>query len=80
MDTLNILLPDSSTVVQDVQWMYEWESPKFYSMLVSEWQSTAAWTGQTWDDYKANLMANHRIALMSVSDYHMENFTWMMPQ
>jgi hypothetical protein len=49
-------------------------------MLVSEWQTTIAWTGQTWDDYKATLMANRRIALMSVNDYHMTNFTWMMHQ
>jgi hypothetical protein len=49
-------------------------------MLISEWQSTAAWMGQTWDDYKASLMANRHVALMSVNDYHMANFTWMMPQ
>jgi hypothetical protein len=33
---LKYLAPDPSTVVHDVQWVYEWESPKFYSMLVSE--------------------------------------------
>jgi hypothetical protein len=49
-------------------------------MLVSEWQTTIAWTEQTWDDYKATLMANRRIAFMLVNDYHMTNFTWMMPQ
>jgi hypothetical protein len=74
------LAPDPSTVVHVVQWVYEWKSLKFYSMLVSEWQTTAAWTGQMRDDYKASLMANRRITLMSVNDYHMENFTWMMPQ
>jgi hypothetical protein len=74
------LSPDPSTIVHDVQWVYEWESPEFYSMLISEWQSTAAWMGQTWDDYKASLMANRHVALMSVNDYHMANFTWMMPQ
>jgi hypothetical protein len=30
------LAPDPSTVVHDVQWVYEWENPEFYSMLVSE--------------------------------------------
>jgi hypothetical protein len=74
------LAPDPSTVVHDVRWVYEWESPEFYSMLVFEWQTTTAYTGQTWDDYKASLIANHRITLMSVNDYHMTNFTWMMPQ
>jgi hypothetical protein len=49
-------------------------------MLVSEWQTTVAWTGQIWDDYKASLMANRRITLMSVNDYHMTYYTWMMPQ
>jgi hypothetical protein len=49
-------------------------------MFVFEWQTIAAWTRQTWNDYKASLMANHRITLMSVNDYHMANFTWMMPQ
>jgi hypothetical protein len=48
--------------------MDEWESMGFYSMLVSEWQTTAAWTGQTWDDYKVSLMANRHIVLMSIND------------
>jgi hypothetical protein len=60
--------------------MDEWESMGFYSMLVSEWQTTAAWTGQTWDDYKASLMVNHCIVLMSIKDYHMTHYTWMMSQ
>jgi hypothetical protein len=30
------LAPDPSTIVHDVQWVYEWESLKFYSMLISE--------------------------------------------
>jgi hypothetical protein len=34
---LKYLAPDPSTVVYYVQWVYEWESPDFYSMLVSEW-------------------------------------------
>jgi hypothetical protein len=66
--------------VHDVQWVYEWESPEFYSMLVSEWQTTAAWMGQTWDENKAILMANHRIALMSVNNYHVAHYTYVMPQ
>jgi hypothetical protein len=74
------LAPDPSTVVHDVQWVYEWESLKFYSMLISEWQTTSAWMRQIWDDYKASLIANHRIALMSINDYHMTHYTWMMHQ
>jgi hypothetical protein len=49
-------------------------------MLVSEWQTSVAWTRQTWGDYKASLMAHRRITLVSINDYHMANFTWMMPQ
>jgi hypothetical protein len=69
------LAPDLSTTVHDVQWVYEWKSPDFYSMLVSEWQTTVVWTGQTWEDYKAILLANHRIVLMSINDYHMTHYT-----
>jgi hypothetical protein len=39
---LEYLALDSSTVVHDMQWVYEWESSKFYSMLVFEWQTTTA--------------------------------------
>jgi hypothetical protein len=49
-------------------------------MLMSEWQTTAAWMGQTWEDYKASLLANHRITLMLINDYHMEHCAWMMLQ
>jgi hypothetical protein len=74
------LAPDLSTVVHDVQWVYKWDSPEFYSMLVSEWQTTAAWTRQIWDDYKTSLMANQYIVLTSVNDYHMTHYIWMMHQ
>jgi beta-galactosidase/beta-glucuronidase len=63
-----------------MQWVYEWESPEFYSMFISEWQTTSAWMGQTWDDYKESLMAKRHIALMSINDYHMAHYTWMIPQ
>jgi hypothetical protein len=69
---------DPSTVVHDVQWVYEWKNPEFYSMLVSEWQTTGVWTGQTWSDYKASLTAHRRIVLMSINDYHMAHYTYMM--
>jgi hypothetical protein len=65
--------------VHDVQWVYEWESSEFYSILVSEWQTNVTWIGQTWDDYKASLMTNHHIMLMSINDYHIAHYTWMMP-
>jgi hypothetical protein len=49
-------------------------------MLVFKWQITAVWTGQTWDDYRANLMANRHIVLMLINDYNMTHYTWMMSQ
>jgi hypothetical protein len=35
--------------------------------------------GVTWEDYKANLLATRRIALMSTVECHMAYYTWMMP-
>jgi hypothetical protein len=42
-------------------WVYEWEDPHFYTMLVQEWQTTTSWTGYTWQDYKANLLRDRGI-------------------
>jgi hypothetical protein len=33
---------DLSQMVQNVQWVYESENPKFYNMLVQQWQITVA--------------------------------------
>ena len=49
-------------------WVYEWEDPHFYTMLVQKWQTTSAWTGQTWQHYKAELLRVRGIALMSTAD------------
>jgi hypothetical protein len=73
------LVPDTSTTIHDMHWVYEWENPDFYNMLVSEWQTTAAWTGQTWEEYKTSLLATWRIALMSTIEHHMAHYTWLMP-
>jgi hypothetical protein len=70
---------DSSETIHDVQWVYEWENPEFYSMLVSEWQIIATWTGQSWEEYKVSLLATQRIALMSTIEHHMTHYTWLMP-
>jgi hypothetical protein len=69
------LAPDPSTTIHDVQWVHEWENPEFYNMLVSEWQTTTAWTGQRWEEYKASLLATRRIALMSTIKHHMAHYT-----
>jgi hypothetical protein len=38
------------------RWVYKWEDPQFYTMLFQQWGITAGWTGQTWLDYKAELL------------------------
>ena len=39
-----------------MRWVYEWQDPHWYAMLLQEWQTTSAWTGQTWQDFKAELL------------------------
>jgi hypothetical protein len=45
--------------------VYEWEDSDFYNLLVGEWQTTAAWTGLTWQQYKGELLN-----VMSIAEYH----------
>jgi protein-disulfide isomerase-like protein with CxxC motif len=59
------------TMQTQTRWVYEWEDPNFYNMLVQEWETTAAWTGQTWQDYKAALLRQQGISLMSTAEYEM---------
>ena len=61
-------IPDIS-MQPPTRWVYEWEDPHFYTMLVQEWQTTSAWTGQTWQHYKAELLRVRGIALMSNAEY-----------
>jgi len=61
-------IPDIS-MQPPTRWVYEWENPHFYAMLVQEWQTTSAWTGQTWQHYKADLLRVRGIALMSTAEY-----------
>jgi GTP cyclohydrolase I len=70
---------DPSQLVQNVQWINEYENPEFYNMLVQQWQTTAAWTRQTWEEYNVQLLATQGIALLSTIEHHMAHFTWMMP-
>jgi hypothetical protein len=51
------------------RWVYEWEDPHFYNMLLQQWQTTAAWTGQTWQDYKAELLGVQGLNVMSTAEY-----------
>jgi len=61
-------IPDIS-MQSPTRWVYEWEDPHFYTMLVQEWQTTSAWTDQTWQQYKAELLRVRGIALMSTTEY-----------
>jgi hypothetical protein len=53
------------------RWVYEWEDPQFYNMLLQQWETTAAWTGQTWQYYKAELLRVQGLNLISTTEYLM---------
>ena len=53
------------------KWVYEWEDPHFYTMLVQEMEKTSAWTGQTWQDYKAEMLRVRGLNVMSTAEYQM---------
>jgi hypothetical protein len=73
------MAPYPSQLVQNMQWVYEYENPEFYNMSVQQWQTTIAWMGQTWEEYKAQLLATQGITILSTIKLHMAHFTWMMP-
>jgi hypothetical protein len=43
--------------------------PHFYNMLVSEWQTTSAWTGLTWQQYKGELLRVRGLNVMSIAEH-----------
>jgi hypothetical protein len=51
--------------------VYEWQAPHFYTMLVHEWETTSVWTGQTCQDYKAELLRVWGLNVMSTAEYQM---------
>jgi hypothetical protein len=57
-------IPDINAQPQTT-WVYEWEDPDFYNMLVGEWQTTSAWTGLTWQQYKGELLRTRGLNVMS---------------
>jgi hypothetical protein len=40
-------------------------------MLLQEWQTTSSWTGQTWQDFKAELLQRQGLNVMSIAEYEM---------
>ena len=38
-------------------------------MLVQKWETTSAWTGQTWQHYKAELLRVRDLNVMSTVEY-----------
>ena len=63
-------IPDIS-MQPPTRWVYEWEDPHFYTILVQEWETTSAWTGQSWQDYKADLLRVRGLNVMSIIEYQM---------
>jgi hypothetical protein len=62
-------IPDINAQPQTT-WVYEWEDPDFYNLLVGEWQTTTAWTGLTWQQYKGELLRTRALNVMSIAEYH----------
>src|SRR6185437_8916857 len=71
-------IPDIS-MQPPTKWVYEWEDPYFYTMLVQEWQTISAWTGQTWQHYKVDLLRVRGIALMSTTEYQTASQMGVLP-
>jgi hypothetical protein len=59
--------------------VYEWEDPHFYNMSLQQWQTTAAWTGKTWQDYKAELLKVQGLNVMSTAEYQMATQMGVFP-
>jgi hypothetical protein len=59
--------------------VYEWEDTNFYNMLLQQWQTTSAWTGQTWQDYKAELLSVQGLNVMSTTEYQMATQMGVFP-
>jgi hypothetical protein len=62
-------IPDINAQAQTT-WVYEWEDPHFYNLLVNEWQTTSVWTSLTWQQYKAELLRVRGLNVMSITEYH----------
>lgn len=73
--------PVGEVTHQPTRWVYEWEDPEYYQMLVESWSTTSAWTGQTWVEYKAQLMRDQGIMLLSTEEYNMAQaqYQWNAP-
>jgi uncharacterized membrane protein YgcG len=63
-------IPDLS-MQPPTRWVYEWQDPHWYNMLLQEWQTTSSWTGQTWQDFKAELLQRQGLNVMSIAEYEM---------
>jgi hypothetical protein len=59
--------------------VYEWEDPQFYAMLLQQWETTTAWTGQTWQDYKTELLRVQGLNVMSTAEHQMATQMGVFP-
>jgi hypothetical protein len=67
------------SVQSPTRWVYEWEDPQFYTMLVQEWETTLAWTDQTLQDYKAELLRVRGLNVMSTTKYQIVSQMGVFP-
>jgi hypothetical protein len=51
----------------------------FLQYVTSAMQTTAAWTGQTWQDYKAELLRVQGLNVMSTAEYQMATQMGVFP-
>ena len=66
--SFHYFIPDIS-MQPPTRWVYEWKDTHFYTMLVQEWETTSAWTGQSWQDYKGELLRVRCLNVMSTAEY-----------
>ena len=76
--SFHYLIPDIS-MQPPTKWVYEWEDPHFYTMLVQEWETTSAWTGQTWQHYKAGMIRVRGLNVMSTAEYQIASQMGVFP-
>lgn len=72
-------LPEA-TLISNTNYIYQWQQPEYYEMLYQDWQTRSLWSGQSWEDYKAQLHATQGIMLISTWDYNVMQSQYQQAQ